>query len=1190
MSANPGEIAPPDNGGRRVGIPAVRPAVTRWSDYAREDDQADPVFVLCAARTGSTLLRFLLDAHPDLACPPETDLPLLCAQLAKTWSILAGTPLQKSRTGEPAVLADPLPASIRSTMGPMIGQHLARRGKKRLCDKSMSTAKHASLLLQVFPGAKFICLYRHPMDMIASGIEACPWGLQGFGFDSYAASCPGSDVLALARYWTEHTREIRAVEERYPDKCHRVRYEDLVSDPEAVTDGIFRFLEVPSSPRISVRCFSPERERLGPGDYKIWRTSRITPDSVGRGWSIPVDQIEPQARASLNEIAGELGYVQVDARWSVAATPPDLRVTGNGAVPLASARDTATTRAMPRWVLQLGDRLQAGVFGISDRFTGRWAPCAKDSFLVLATSAADGGGIARWRVDLAARTVTLAGRPGEADGAVSWQLTGSDATWGQVLNGATNLNVALRHRDLRYCDTGTVPASVTVARIDMLADLLGITSWRPDEEPALLRAFPTLAPPAALPIQFQGVAVIMSNKRKVPVRAPSAGVWMLAAGALGSVATAGLHGGAGDATSARPVIQTATLDDSVTATQPTAAQPTAAQATAAQPTAPQATAAPSVAPAAPQPAGLVGSPASGTAPWTPLPATSFPESVPLPASAPEPFIKAVGVSGNVHPGGWGFGYSAAADTTWAPNNGWALALNVGLGFGGVDFKGSAFTSPVSMTPAVGLTGQFANPLPSPAVLDTPAGIFSLSKLAGSVTLGSWGDEGPTIGFSPSVTETWSLKPPSWVPDIPGKPQLQISMTESPGGVAVGPDLDTQVTDGGISDTFSIKAGGSITSGGAFIKFGATYLDTVIASNAVAQANYLEAYGLFAPFYADKAEELFPTDPQTVLKQYFPNFPGTEATMPASVAVPGVDPVPFLGSADLPVGTLAAGPVDPITQAPPSLGAGAFGNTPAGQWYALPGGQGDAFSPATWLPAGWTATPTAAPAPAPASWWQNAVTATVNNFSTLLYGPRPPLEPEVDPISNMPSPGSASAPQSPDWVPQAQPPANASASWSQQFAPDANGAGSMPGTPLFTAPAPGTPGQGTTGWPMMPVLPQKSSDLTDPANVAPAATQFAAATTDTQAAPAGDKTAQPPAVEAPVVQAPDVQAPAAPAQPAAPGTVVASAAPADPPPADQPDTPQGGGAAPTTDGQQIQVQVTDAYDPGTAYDPSAAIPS
>ena len=49
---------------------------------------ADPVFILCNGRSGSTLLRFVLDAHPELACPPETNLPGLCVQLAAVWSLI----------------------------------------------------------------------------------------------------------------------------------------------------------------------------------------------------------------------------------------------------------------------------------------------------------------------------------------------------------------------------------------------------------------------------------------------------------------------------------------------------------------------------------------------------------------------------------------------------------------------------------------------------------------------------------------------------------------------------------------------------------------------------------------------------------------------------------------------------------------------------------------------------------------------------------------------------------------------------------------------------------------------------------------------------------------------------------------------------------------------------------------------
>jgi hypothetical protein len=439
--------------------------------------QSDPVFVLCLARSGSTLLRFLLDAHPDLACPPETDLAAVCSKLTGMCSLLAGSPLVKNRDGSTPTAPEPVLEGVRHIMDQLIGQYLARLGKRRYCDKSMYTAQHADLLLRLFPGARFICLYRHPMDVIASGIEACPWGLKGFGFDSYATDSPTNAVLALARFWSDHTAAILAVEERYPDRCHRVRYEDLVADPEGAADRVFGFLGAPSVPGISAACFAPERERHGPGDYKIWQTSQVSADSAGRGWSIPASLIEPGVRATVNELAGKLGYVPVDEKWSVADGPPDLRLPADG-VPAArpSAASTGGTQPMPPAYLLLGELLQSGLFRISDRFIGRWGACATESFLVIATSPAGDEGPAKWRVDLSARTVTLAG--GDPDGIVSWQITGSAGTWERIIHGTVNLNAALRGRDLRYCDTGVATGTVPVTRIGMLADLLGVTSWR----------------------------------------------------------------------------------------------------------------------------------------------------------------------------------------------------------------------------------------------------------------------------------------------------------------------------------------------------------------------------------------------------------------------------------------------------------------------------------------------------------------------------------------------------------------------------------------------------------------------------------------------------------------------------------------------------------------------------------------
>jgi hypothetical protein len=38
------------------------------------------------------------------------------------------------------------------------------------------------------------------MDMLRSGLDACPWGLNGYGFGHYIVGSPGNAVLALARY------------------------------------------------------------------------------------------------------------------------------------------------------------------------------------------------------------------------------------------------------------------------------------------------------------------------------------------------------------------------------------------------------------------------------------------------------------------------------------------------------------------------------------------------------------------------------------------------------------------------------------------------------------------------------------------------------------------------------------------------------------------------------------------------------------------------------------------------------------------------------------------------------------------------------------------------------------------------------------------------------------------------------
>jgi hypothetical protein len=439
---------------------------------------ADPVFVLCIGRSGSTLLRLILDTHPDLACPPETNIPALCSQLAIVWSLIEGAPLSLQRGDEPPAIPEAAIAGIRQMMDLMTAPYLARRGKRLYCDKSLGTAAYANLLMRVYPGARFICLFRHPMDMISSGLEACPWGLNGYGFDRYIADSPGNSVMALARYWLDGANAIAVVEEKHPGSCHRVRYEDLVADPERVAAGIFDFLGVERVPGVGEAVFSREHERFGPADHKIWYTSAISQGSVGRGDSLPVGLIPSPVLEAVNQLLDKLGYIRVDESWGTADMPVSLLVSEDE--DKRSQQDAPVPGAEV-----LTDRLSAGLARFDVGMAAQWEAQMTETFTVVIRQPQSIPWA--WNVDLSQREVISGGGSpaGSADDAdvdgagedgagADWSIVGTAETWLRLLGGDLNMSTALRHNELRYCDHGENDFFVSEARISLLAALLGM--------------------------------------------------------------------------------------------------------------------------------------------------------------------------------------------------------------------------------------------------------------------------------------------------------------------------------------------------------------------------------------------------------------------------------------------------------------------------------------------------------------------------------------------------------------------------------------------------------------------------------------------------------------------------------------------------------------------------------------------
>jgi hypothetical protein len=459
------------------------------ADNTHDDGQTSPVFVLCAGRSGSTLLRFLLDAHPELACPPETELPAMCGQVATVWSIF-----ERPTDDQPAGAGgtpEPVIAGLRQQVDLMVGPYLARRGKRRFCDKSLGSARHADLLARMYPDARFICLYRHPMDLIASGLEACPWGLNSYGFEHYAGGSPQNMVAALARYWVDHTTSILAAQDNHLEQSLQVRYEDLVADPAAVAERIFAFIGAVPAPGITGQAFSHDRERFGRSDFKIWNTSRITPDSVGRGWKVPASLMSASLLETVNGLAGRLGYRPVDRAWGSGSRPADMLAPADGGQPTSKIEPATHTGPATRTEQAgqetdtepgpgsrlLGERVAVGVSRIDDSFGRRWKPYSADRFVLAAVTPQGAGSDHSWTVDLSARTV-IPGN-GQPDATAQWRASGTDEAWHQVIADEGNLGVAFRSGRMRYSDNGDAgPGSLAAdTRLAMMADLLGITRW-----------------------------------------------------------------------------------------------------------------------------------------------------------------------------------------------------------------------------------------------------------------------------------------------------------------------------------------------------------------------------------------------------------------------------------------------------------------------------------------------------------------------------------------------------------------------------------------------------------------------------------------------------------------------------------------------------------------------------------------
>jgi hypothetical protein len=426
------------------------------------DGDASPrlALIVGAARSGTTLLRLMLDAHPEVGCPAEAGLPGLMAHMAGLWMTVEADQNGDRRGEDPGavrrdadadgqlgVLKDgatgpqrvvpfgALPQDARDWIRQAVLQPMRRyaeRGDKRLyVDKSLDSVLHLELVQELFPTTRYVLLFRHVMDTVASGIEASPWGFQAYGYAPYVQASPHNSVAALANYWLAHVTAAIEWEEKQPSCCHRVRYEDLVLRPEQTVADVLRFLGVSQDLSVLQRAFERAPAR-GPGDYKVGHTSRVHAQSIGHGKRVPVAMLPPPLLEAVNEKLEALGYDRLTASWNA----EERSVDGGG--------ETLWARRLCE--LMQSVHIPAGTESSISMDQRPFAFVAEDHRAL------------RWIVDVESGGLT------QGDGEVDSVITGTAEDLVLMLTGEENLGVLLRSGRIRH---------VTASEDDTPADLPG---------------------------------------------------------------------------------------------------------------------------------------------------------------------------------------------------------------------------------------------------------------------------------------------------------------------------------------------------------------------------------------------------------------------------------------------------------------------------------------------------------------------------------------------------------------------------------------------------------------------------------------------------------------------------------------------------------------------------------------------
>jgi sulfotransferase family protein len=236
-----------------------------------------PTFVLCSVRSGSTLLRVLLDSHSRICAPHELHL--------RDIQVTLRTDYAERSLGEIGLEPSRLEYLLWDRM---LQRELSDSGKELLVNKTPSDVFIVDRIRECWADARFIFLLRHPVSIARSRHIARPQ-------DSAARN------LKMVR---RYCQAIESARQTYDGLT--VRYEDITTDPERETRRVCEFLGVEWEPQmLDYGQFDHGRMKSGLGDW----SEQIKSGAVQAAKPLPSDDEVPE---ELRELTAAWGYLSTE--------------------------------------------------------------------------------------------------------------------------------------------------------------------------------------------------------------------------------------------------------------------------------------------------------------------------------------------------------------------------------------------------------------------------------------------------------------------------------------------------------------------------------------------------------------------------------------------------------------------------------------------------------------------------------------------------------------------------------------------------------------------------------------------------------------------------------------------------------------------------------------------------------------